>query len=49
MERDLDPNLAPIEVVPQGFRPVLKVSTHDLGGEVATAGTHMWMGGTRQR
>ncbi len=58
MERDLDPNLTPIEVVPQditrvflnlfgnGFyaaakksreaddRPILKVATRDLGGEV---------------
>ena len=58
MERDLDPNLAPIEIVPQditrvflnlfgngfyaaakksreaGDRPVLKVTTRDLGNEV---------------
>jgi signal transduction histidine kinase len=58
MERDLDPNLAPIEIVPQditrvflnlfgngfyaaakksreaGDRPILKVATRDLGGEV---------------
>src|SRR5437763_6506358 len=58
MERDLDPNLTPIEVVPQditrvflnlfgngfyaaakksreaGDRPILKVTTRDLGGEV---------------